>query len=52
MIEQYWSWPATRATNVEQAALLGTEAARDLCELGADELIHGEEESEESSDDS
>jgi hydroxymethylbilane synthase len=52
MIEQYWSWPATRATNVDQAAQLGTEAARDLCELGADKLIHGEEESEDNSDES
>lgn len=47
MIEQHWSWPASRATSVEQAVLLGTEAAQDLCELGAEELIHGEDESDE-----
>jgi hydroxymethylbilane synthase len=52
MIEQFWSWPATRATSIDQAVLLGTEAAHDLCELGADELIHGEAESEESNDES
>jgi hydroxymethylbilane synthase len=40
MIEQQWAWPAETASAVNQAVKLGESAASDLCELGADELIH------------
>jgi len=40
MIEQQWAWPLQSITTPEDAAKLGESAAHDLCELGADELIH------------
>jgi hydroxymethylbilane synthase len=39
MIEQQWSWTATEISTRSEAEHVGMEAARDLCELGADELI-------------
>jgi hydroxymethylbilane synthase len=43
MIEQHWSWHETAIQTLEQAEFVGTEAAQDLRELGAAELMFGEE---------
>lgn len=47
MIEQHWSWPFTSSSasafDLSQAEAWGQQAASDLTELGADELIHPEE---------
>ena len=40
MIEQQWVWRTESVSAVDQATKLGESAASDLCELGADELIH------------
>lgn len=39
MIEEHWKWTVDRNARIEKAESLGMEAAHDLCELGADEMI-------------